>query len=141
MGQSPYRNLFWLLQLNLVFPNEVGQPMNHSNMVRRYFLKALEDAKIPKLRFHDLRHTYASLLIEERERIKHIQTQLGHSIPTVTLNVYAHLMKPTIQEAVQRLGKTAFQKDGSRQWPKQIFYRSQFGCKQKRGHRWESATP
>jgi len=115
VGQSPYRNLFWLLQLNLVFPNEVGQPMNHSNMVRRYFLKALEDAKIPKLRFHDLRHTYASLLIEERERIKHIQTQLGHSIPTVTLNVYAHQMKPTNQEAAQRLEKTIFQKDGSHQ--------------------------
>jgi integrase len=61
-----------------------------------------------KIRFHDLRHTYASIMIEQGENIKYIQTQLGHSSPTVTLNVYAHLMKPTNQDAVCRLEKTIF---------------------------------
>jgi len=56
-----------------------------------------------KIRFHDLRHTYASLLIEQGESIKYIQSQLGHSTPTVTLNVYAHLMSPTNQSAAERL--------------------------------------
>ncbi len=60
------------------------------------------------IRFHDLRHTYASLLIEQGENIKYIQSQFGHSSPTVTLNVYAHLMKPTNQEAVCRLENTVF---------------------------------
>lgn len=94
--------------LNLVFPNEAGKPMNHNNFVSRYFDPALEKAKIGRIRFHDLRHTYASLMIEQGENIKYIQSQLGHSSPTVTLNVYAHLMKPINQEAACRLEKTIF---------------------------------
>ena len=94
--------------LDLMFPNPAGAPMNYSNMVQRYFLPALTKAEIPRIRFHDLRHTYASLMIEQGENIKYIQNQLGHSSPMVTLNVYAHLMKPTNQEAVQRLERPDF---------------------------------
>jgi integrase len=83
--------------------------MNYGNMMQRHFLPALEKAKMPVMRFHDLRHTYASLLIEQGENLKYIQTQMGHSSPTVTLNVYAHLMKPTNQEAAARLEKAVFQ--------------------------------
>ena len=93
--------------LELMFPNEAGEPMNYSNMVQRHFLPALVKAGIiemeirkqrkidrgQKVRFHDLRHTYASLMIEQGENIKYIQTQLGHSSPTVTLNVYTHLIE------------------------------------------------
>lgn len=89
----------------LVFPNKAGQPINYSNMVRRYFKPALAAAELPEIRFHDLRHTTASIMIEQGENIKYIQSQLGHSSPTVTLNVYAHLMKPTNQEAACRLEK------------------------------------
>jgi integrase len=93
---------------NLIFPNESGHPMNYSNLVQRYYQPALTKAKIGKTRFHDLRHTYASLLIDQGENIKYIQTQLGHSSPTVTLDVYAHLMKETNQEAAIRLEKAIF---------------------------------
>jgi integrase len=86
-----------------MFPNEAGGPINHNNLVSRNFLPALKVAGIGKVRFHDLRHTFASLLIEQGENIKYIQTQLGHSTPTVTLNVYAHLMKSTNQESACRL--------------------------------------
>ncbi|MBN1849407.1 MAG: site-specific integrase [Deltaproteobacteria bacterium] len=89
--------------LDLVFPSGSGKPINCSNMVRRHFLPALEAAALPRIRFHDLRHGYASLLIEQGENIKYIQSQLGHSSPTVTLNVYTHLMKPTNQEAARKL--------------------------------------
>jgi integrase len=95
-------------KLNLIFPNEAGEPINHNNFVCRYFIPALKKSKIGKMRFHDLRHTYASLLIEQGENIKYIQSQLGHSSPTVTLNVYAHLMKPTNQEAAVRLENAIF---------------------------------
>jgi integrase len=107
-------------ELDLVFPNEAGQPMNYSNMVQRYFEPALIGAGIivrdketkkiagTRVKFHSLRHTYASLMIEQGENIKYIQTQLGHSSPTVTLNVYAHLMKPTNQEAVLKRESTIF---------------------------------
>ena len=61
-----------------------------------------------------MRHTYASLLIEQGENIKYIQTQLGHSSPTVTWNVYAHLMKPVNQEALSRLENTIFESSGSK---------------------------
>jgi integrase len=97
---------------NLVFPNEAGGPMNYSNMVQRHFRKALKDAGIPQIRFHDLRHTYASLLLAQGENVKYVQTQLGHSSPTVTLNVYAHLMKKENQEAACRLENTIFQATG-----------------------------
>ena len=88
---------------DLVFPNKVGRPINHNNLIQRHFYPALEKADLPKIRFHDLRHTYSSLLIEQGENIKYIQSQLGHSSPSVTLNVYAHLMKPVNQEAASKL--------------------------------------
>jgi len=59
-----------------------------------------------------LRHTTASLLIEQGENIKYIQKQLGHSSPTVTLNVYAHLMKDSNQESACRLENTIFESTG-----------------------------
>jgi integrase len=52
-------------------------------------------------------------MIEQGENIKYIQTQLGHSSPSVTLDVYAHLMKPTNQEAAERFENLIFEKDGS----------------------------
>ena len=95
-------------KLDLIFPNKAGEPINYSNMVQRHFLPALQGAELPRVRFHDLRHSYASLMINQGENIKYIQTQLGHSSPTVTLNVYAHLMKPTNQEAACRLENSVF---------------------------------
>jgi integrase len=66
------------------------------------------------MRFHDLRHTYASLLIEQGENIKYIQSQLGHANPLVTLNVYAHLTNPVNQEAACRLENAIFEQSGSK---------------------------
>mgnify|MGYP000898447768 CR=1 FL=1 len=97
---------------DLIFPNEEDEPMNYSNMVNRYYKPALKAAEIPKIRFHDLRHTYASLLLAQGENIKYVQNQLGHSSPTVTLNVYAHLMKKENQEAACRLENTIFEGTG-----------------------------
>jgi integrase len=98
--------------LNLVFPNDAGKPIDHHNMVRRCFLPTLEAAGLPRMRFHDIRHTYASLMIAQGENIKYIQSQLGHSSPTVTWNVYAHLMKPTNQEAACKLENTILGENG-----------------------------
>jgi integrase len=95
-------------ELNLIFPNDAGGPLNHNNMVSRHFNPALRKADLGHVRFHDVRHTYASLLIEQGENIKYIQSQLGHSSPTVTLNVYAHLMKPVNQKAALKLEDSIF---------------------------------
>ncbi len=98
---------------DLVFPNEPGNPINHGNLLRRHFYPALIAAECPRIRFHDLRHSYASLLIEQGENIKYIQSQLGHASPIVTLSVYAHLMKSVNQEAACRLENTIFETNGS----------------------------
>jgi integrase len=98
---------------DLVFANEAGEPMNYSNMVQRHFHKRLREAKISRIRFHDLRHSYASLLLHQGENIKYVQSQLGHSKPSVTLDIYSHLLKKENQEAACRLEETIFAVDGS----------------------------
>jgi integrase len=99
-------------QLGLIFPNGAGNPIDDSSMLRRHFFPALKNAGVERIRFHDLRHTYASLLIEQGENIKYIQNQLGHSSPSVTLDVYAHLLKPSNPQAASRLENTIFSESG-----------------------------
>ncbi len=94
--------------LDLVFPNGEGKPINDSNLRSRIFDPGLKKAKIPKIRFHDLRHCYASFLIDQGESPKYIQTQMGHSSINVTFDIYGHLMKDTNQEAATRLGNAIF---------------------------------
>ena len=91
---------------DLVFPTEIGTPQSSSNVLRRQFFPALRKANLPKIRFHDLRHTYASLLIDQGEHPKYIQNQLGHSSITMTMDVYGHLMNTVNQKAATKLGRT-----------------------------------
>jgi integrase len=91
--------------LDLVFPTENGTPEDATNMVRWRFLPALRRAKLPKIRFHNLRHTYASLLIAQGEYPKYIQSQLGHSSINVTMDIYGHLMDTVNRRAATQLGK------------------------------------
>lgn len=100
--------------LDLVFPNEAGNHINNKNMLRRHFRPALQAAGCPSIRFHDLRHTNASLRLENGENIKYIQAQLGHATPTITLNVYTHLMKDRNPEAAFRLENAVFGENGSK---------------------------
>jgi len=97
---------------NLIFSSKVGTPIKKENLIRRYYEPTLKAAELPIIRFHDLRHTYASLLIEQGENIKYISNQLGHTNPTTTLNIYAHLIKQDNQEAVCKLENTIFQGTG-----------------------------
>ncbi len=59
---------------DLVFPNGKGKPINANNLVNRAFYPALKQVELPKIRFHNLRHTYASLLIDQGEHPKYIQS-------------------------------------------------------------------
>jgi integrase len=98
-------------ELNLVFPSETGQTMNAANMVTRNFFPALRRAGLPQIRFHDLRHGYASLLIAQGEHPKYIQSQMGHSSINVTMDIYGHLMDTVNQKAACRLGRTVLGKE------------------------------
>lgn len=92
-------------KLDLVFPTLSGTPQQAANMFYRHFLPALRRAKLRRIRFHDLRHTYASLLIAQGEHPKYIQTQMGHSSINVTMDTYGHMMETVNQDAASRLGR------------------------------------
>lgn len=94
--------------LDLVFPSENGKAIDYHNMVKRYFHPALRKARVKRVRFHDLRHTYATLLIDQGEHPKYIQSQMGHSSIKVTLDTYGHLMKDINTEAPRRLDEKIF---------------------------------
>jgi integrase len=84
-------------ELNLVFPNANGNYMDSQNMMKRRFKPALALAGIDNIRFHDLRHTYASTLIIQQVPLPYISKQLGHSTNKVTLDTYVHLMPESAQ--------------------------------------------
>ena len=98
--------------LDLIFPNEAGGPIGQSNMLHRHFYPAFKAAEVPRIRFHDLRHSYASLLIDQGENIKYIQTQLGHAKASMTLDVYGHLINPTNPESASKLEEKFFGRTG-----------------------------
>ena len=73
-----------------VFVDELGERMR-ANYLTSAFPKFLEDHGLRRMRFHDLRHSCASLLLANSVPLKHIQEWLGHSDFTTTANIYAHL--------------------------------------------------
>ena len=73
-----------------VFVDELGERMR-ANYLTSAFQKFLEDHGLRRMRFHDLRHSCASLLLANGVPLKHIQEWLGHSDFTTTANIYAHL--------------------------------------------------
>lgn len=78
--------------LDLVFPNSAGELEDAHNLLRRGLHKALDRAGLRRIRFHDLRHTTASLLLANGVGIKQVQAQLGHASAQITLDVYSHLI-------------------------------------------------
>ena len=99
-------------ELNLVFPNEAGKPIDANNLVKRDFEPTMRRAGIREIRFHDLRHTYASLLIDRGEHPKYIQVQMGHSSINVTMGTYGHLLKAVNRDTAKGLDEAVFGKGG-----------------------------
>jgi len=84
----------------LLFTSETGGLASHANWYRRHFRPAVARAGLPqRLHYHDLRHTYAALLISEAAHPRAIMERLGHSSIQVTLGTYGHLF-PTLDEAL-----------------------------------------
>jgi integrase len=82
----------------LVFCQTTGGPLRQSNVRSRSFLPILRRAAIPTIRFHDLRHSCASLLLLAGIDVKVISERLGHGSTAFTADVYQHLL-PGLQEA------------------------------------------
>jgi len=85
-----------------VFCNTVGNFYHEGNLDKRY-KRLLKDAGLPEVRFHDLRHSAATILISMGVNPKVVQELLGHSSITTTLNTYTHVLPTMQQEAMQKL--------------------------------------
>jgi len=88
------------VDLDLVFPSNIGTPVTGSNL-RRAFRRLLKASGLPKIRFHDLRHTAASLMLNHGIPVLIVSKRLGHSKPSITIDVYGHLIPSQQEEAAQ----------------------------------------
>jgi len=82
----------------LIFVTSNNTPISPRNLIR-HFKEALEEAGLPEIRFHDLRHTHASLLLAAGVHPKLVQERLGHSQISLTLDTYSHVT-PNMQDGV-----------------------------------------
>lgn len=86
-----------------VFTTPQGTQLDPNNLRKRVFYCALAMAGLRRGRFHDLRHTYASLLIQQGESLAYVKDQLGHHSIQITVDTYGHLVPCGNRQAVDRL--------------------------------------
>ncbi len=103
---------------DLIFPSLNDTPLNERNVVNRHFKPALEAAGLSKtVRFYDLRHTHATLLLKAGVHPKIVSERLGHSSITLTLDTYSHVLPGMQDEAANKLDAMLFPRganDGAR---------------------------
>lgn len=89
---------------DLVFPSEVGTPIENTNLVSRHFKPALKRAGLPDMRFHDLRHSCATLLLSMGVDHNTVSGILGHTSASFTLATYGHALPEVTRSAIDELG-------------------------------------
>jgi hypothetical protein len=94
----------WHNDRDLVFCSTLGSPVQYRNIIARHYKPALVRAAIPDIRFHDMRHTAGTLLLEAGVHPKIVSEMLGHSSIKVTLDLYAH-----VTPAMHQVATTAMQ--------------------------------
>ncbi len=97
----------WNNEHNLVFVSEIGE-MLKPNRITRIFKARVEDAGLPRIRLHDLRHTHASNALQAGIHIKVVSERLGHANIGVTLNTYSHTI-PAMDEQAAELVASLYQ--------------------------------
>lgn len=98
---------------NLVFCTPVGRPFNR-HWIRKQFYALLEKAELPEMRFHDLRHSYASFLIALKVPEKQIADQMGHAQISTTMDIYGHILKKAHREAADKVDRMLGPKEPKR---------------------------
>lgn len=86
-----------------VFINKEGGPLEQHNFRNRVFWPLLAKGGLRRIRFHDLRHTFASLLLQQGESPQYVKEQMGHSSIQVTVDTYGHFIPGANKQAVDRL--------------------------------------
>jgi integrase len=84
---------------DLVFCTANGRPIEATNLLRRSFKPLLKKAGLPNLRFHDLRHTAATICLKKKVPAKVVSEMLGHSRIAITLDTYSHVLPDMQREA------------------------------------------
>jgi integrase len=85
----------------LIFASESGEPLDRRNVTTHRFKPLLERAGLPQIRFHDLRHTCATLLLTKNVNPKIVSEMLGHASIAITLDTYSHVL-PTMQDSAAK---------------------------------------
>ena len=88
-----------------VFTSSIGEPLDQRN-VSRMFRQVLRKAKLPKMRFHDLRHSCASLLLAQHISPRVVMETLGHSRISVTMDTYTHVMPALMRDAADAMDRS-----------------------------------
>lgn len=84
-----------------------GKPVDRSNLTRT-FRELTKKAGLPEIRFHDLRHTHATLLLKQNVHPKIVSERLGHADTRMTLDTYSHLLPSMQKETAKAFGKMLF---------------------------------
>ena len=82
----------------LIFASETGEPLDRRLITTHRFKPLLKRAGLPEIRFHDLRHNCATLLLSKNVNPKVVSEMLGHASIAITLDTYSHVL-PTMQES------------------------------------------
>ena len=85
----------------LIFASEVGEPLNRRYITTHRFKPLLKHAGLPQIRFHDLRHTCATLLLSKNVNPKVVSEMLGHATIAITLDTYSHVL-PDMQDGAAK---------------------------------------
>ena len=93
--------------LDLINCNEVGEVLKRCTF-RAHFKKIIKKAGVKEIRFHDVRHTHATLLLKQGVNPKIISERLGHTDISMTLRIYSHILPNMQKEAVENFGKSIF---------------------------------
>jgi integrase len=99
----------------LVFRSPEGAILDPDNLYHRFFLPVLAKAGIRKIRLHDLRHTFGSLLIQNGASVVYVKEQMGHSSIQVTVDTYGHLIPGANVSFVDKLDELPTEKQETKQ--------------------------
>ncbi|MBA2876378.1 integrase [Anoxybacillus caldiproteolyticus] len=90
---------------NLIVCTDDGKPLDPRNLLRQFY-RLIEEANVPRISFHDLRHTHATILMQQGENPKVVSERLGHSRVGITLDLYSHVSDDLQEQAAEKFENT-----------------------------------
>jgi integrase len=91
---------------SFIIRQDNGEPIDPDNWTKDVWPTVRTTAKLPEtVTVHALRHTFGSLLLDAGVPVKHVSEQMGHASPTITMQVYQHILRATSATATRQLDK------------------------------------